>query len=229
VARQETQVDVYGVKFVDPILERSAYIRYLNEAQVINNAIRAEREGYNAFAAGCTLDPGLTEIKEVLDIPVAFLFESCLHFARILAGKFSLLAFNRPVLFHHEQKIKTYGLTEWYVPCDTLSLSVVDLPTGFKNPDPIVNAVKQASRKAIEQGTGMFISTCNILNMVMVNCGFREIDGVPILDTAGALLKITELMVDLKQIGISRSKKGFYNYLSKEELTRVRKSYGVED
>ena len=74
----------------------------------------------------------------------------------------------------------------------------------------------------------MFISTCNILNMVLVSAGFRDIDGIPILDTAGASLKTAELMVDLKQIGIGRSKKGFYNALSREALASVRKSYGVE-
>ena len=46
VAREGTQVDVHGVKFVDPMLERSHYVRYLNEAQVIENAITAEMEGY---------------------------------------------------------------------------------------------------------------------------------------------------------------------------------------
>ena len=57
-------------------LEHSSYIRYLNEAQVIDNAIRAEREGYDAFCVGCTLDPGIAQIKEILDIPVVFLSET---------------------------------------------------------------------------------------------------------------------------------------------------------
>lgn len=229
VAKPDTRVDVYGVKFVEPILGRSSYVRYLNEAQVINNAIVAEREGYDAFCVGCTLDPGIAEIKEIIDIPAAFLFESCAHLASILAGKFSLLAFNKEVLRYHEQLVRHYDLAERLVPCDTLmNLTSVDLTVGFKNPDPFIAAVKEAGRKAIDQGTGMFISTCNILNMVLVNSGFREIDGVPILDTAGALLKVTELMVNLKEIGISRSKKGFYSTLPKEDLIRIRKSYGIE-
>jgi len=228
VARADTQVDVHGVKFVEPLLERSDYVRYLNEAQVIDNAITAEREGYDAFSAGCTLDPGHPQIKEVVDIPVAFLSESCLHLACILGGKFSLLAFNKDVLLNLTQKIRQYGLEQQFVPCPPFNLSVVDLPGGFSNPGPIVDAVKQASQKAIEQGAGILIATCNILNMVLVNCDCRQIDGIPILDTTGALVKMTELMVDLKQIGISRSKAGLYTSLSKKELARVRKAYGVE-
>lgn len=228
VARAGTEVDVHGVKFAEPLLERSNYVRYLNEAQVIDNAITAEREGYDAFCVGCTLDPGISEIREVVDIPVAFLSESCLHLACILGGKFSLLAFNKDVLLYLTQKIKQYGLEEQFVPCPPFDMSVVDLPGGFSNPAPFVDAVKQTGQKAIEQGAGILISACNVLNMVLVNCGCRQIDGVPILDTAGALMKMTELMVDLKQIGVSRSKAGLYTPLSKEDLARVRKSYGVE-
>ncbi|MFC2013665.1 aspartate/glutamate racemase family protein [Chloroflexota bacterium] len=228
VARQGTTVDVHGVKFVEPLLERSNYVRYLNEAQVINNAITAEREGYDAFCVGCTLDPGLPEIKEVVSIPVVFLSESCMHLACILGGKFSLLAFNKHVLLHLTCKVRQYGLEEHLIPSEPFNLSVVDLPNGFENPDPIIHAIRQAGMEAIAQGTGMFISACNILNMVLIDCGCRQIDGVPILDTAGALVKITELMVDLEQIGITRSKVGLYTSLSKEELARIRKSYGVE-
>ena len=228
VARAGTTVEVHGVKVVDMLLDRSNYVEYLNEAQVIDNAIIAEQKGYDAFCVGCTLDTGLLPVKEVVDIPVAFLSECCLHLACILGRKFSLLAYNKNVLLHLIEKIKQYGLEQQFVPCDRFNLNTADLPSGFSNPDPIVDAVKQTSRRAIEQGAGILISACNILNMVLVNCGCRQIDGVPILDTAGALVKMTELMVDLKQIGISRSKAGSSTYLSKEELARVRKVYGVE-
>ena len=103
-----------------------------------------------------------------------------------------------------------------------------DLLNGFDNPDPIVAAVKQAGKEAIERGAGILLSACNILNMVLVNCRLREIDGVSILDTAGALVKVGEFMVDLKQAGISRSRSGLYAPLSKEELTNIRRTYGIE-
>jgi len=228
VARAGTEVEVHGVKVGDVLLERSNYVKYLNEGQIIDNAITAEREGYDAFCVGCTLDTGLLRVKEVVDIPVAFLSECCFHLACILGGKFSLLAYNKNVLLDLTEKIKQYGLEQQFVPCDRFNLSITDLPKGFSNPAPIVDAVKQASLRAIEQGAGILIPSCNILNMVLVNCGCRQIDGVSILDTAGALVKMTELMVDLKQIGISRSKAGFYTSLSKQELERVRKVYGIK-
>jgi allantoin racemase len=229
IARPGTQVDVHGVKYVEPILGRSAYARYLNEAQVIDNALQAQREGYDAFCAGCTLDPGIREIKEVVDIPVAFLFESCIHLASILGGTFALLGFNREVLRHHEDLVRHYDLGGRLVPSDTpLNMATPDLVAGLKDPGAILTAVKEVAGKAIEKGVGTFISTCNILNMVLVTSGCGQIDGVPILDTAGALLKMTELMVDLEQIGIRRSRKGYYSCLANEDVLRMRRSYGVD-
>lgn len=228
VARPDTQVDVMGVKVVEPILGRSAYARYLNEAQVIENAFVAERDGYDAFCVGCTLDPGAAEIKEITDIPAVFLFESCSHLAYSLAGKFSLLAFNKDVLRLHEQMIRQYQLGESLVPCDTLmNMTSRDLANSIKNPGPVLAAVAEVGRKAIDNGAGMFLSTCNILNMIFVISGFREIDGVPILDTAGTALKMAETMVDLKKIGVARSKKGSCTSLSKDQLMSVRKRYSL--
>lgn len=228
VARADTQVDVVGVKVVEPILGRSAYARYLNQAQIIEAALAAERDGYDVFSAGCTLDPGCAEIREITGIPAVFLFETCTHMAYTLAGRFALLAFNRDVLRLQEQMVRQYQLGESLVPCDTfMNMTSKDLVGGLKNPGPILSAVAEAGRKAIENGAGMFISTCNILNMIFVTSGFRDIDGVPILDTAGATLKMAETMLDLKQIGITRSRKGNWSSLPEEQLTRIRKSYDV--
>ncbi len=229
VARPDTRVEVHGVKYSDKLKARSRYVKYLNEAQVINNAVQAEREGYDAFCVGCTLDPGLPQIKEIVDIPVAFLFESCLHLACVLAGKFSLIAYNRDVLEYSIYEIRQYGLEDGFVACEAFNLNTTDLLKGFTDPTPIVDAVKQATRKAVEGGAGILLSTCNVLNMVLVNCGCREVNGVPILDTTGAIVKIAELMVDLKNIGVSRSKRGLYPAVSKEDLARIRKGYGIAD
>lgn len=228
VARPDTEVEVHGTEFKAHPAQDSRYARYLRSGHIINNAITAEREGYDAFCVGCASDPGLLEIKEVIAIPVAFLSESCFHLACLLADRFSLLALGRAALLRQQKMIKQYGLEESYVAGAAVKLSRSDLPDGFENPVPIIDAVTQASRSAIENGAGILLSGCNILNMVLVDGGLKEINGVPILDTAGALVKIAELMVDLKQIGISRSRVGLNQSLSKEDLLSLRKSCGLE-
>lgn len=228
VARPNTEINVHGVQRSHPFMDRSKYVNYLNQAQIIDNAIKAETEGYDAICIACTLDPGYSEIKEVVNIPVVFLSEYCFHLASILAGKFSLLANSKNIKEILQQKIKQYGLQEHSIQSDNFDLSLPDIMKGFEHPDPVVNIVKEAGRKAIEKGARILIPTCNILNMVLVGADFRAVSGVPILDTAGAMVKATEFMVDLNRIGISRNKVGIDTPLSKEELIDIRNLYVIE-
>ena len=229
MARSDTKVDVRGVKFSHPLRERSSYVEYLHKAQIIDNAIQAEREGYDAFCVACAFDPGFSEIREVVDIPVAFLFESCLHLASILASTFCLLASSEYALAILRQKIKQYGLQEQLITSFTCDINFPeDLLNGFRDPGLIIDKVKETGRKAIKLGAGMLLPACNVLNMVLVDADLREIDGVPILDTAGVMVKVAEFMVDLEQAGISRSRAGLYARLSKKELANIRNSYGVD-
>ena len=225
VARPDTSVEVHGVKVSHPLMERSGYAKYLNQGQIIDNAITAEREGYDVFCVGCTLDPGYYEVREVVSIPVAFLAESCFHLASILADKFSLLAHGERTYIALRQKMRHYGVEERFIPSRVFSISMPDLINGFGNPKPVIDVVEEAGREAAGNGVGMFVPACNILNMVLVDAGLREIDGVPILDTAGALVKVAELMFDLKEIGVSRSKTGPFTPLQGEELVSIREVY----
>jgi allantoin racemase len=225
VAREGTVVDVHGVQVTHPLVERSQYVKYLNQGQIIDNAIAAEKEAYDAFCVGCTLDPGFLEVREVIGIPVAFLSESCFHLATMLADKFSLISYNAAIVQALEQKIDQYGLKDHFVSCSFFDLSMQELIHGFDDPDSIIESVQQVGREAVAKGAGVLLTACNILNMVLVKWGVKEIDGVPIMDTAGALVKVGEFMVDLKQAGISRSKP----FLSREDVVDIRKTYLVEE
>ena len=98
---------------------------------------------------------------------------------------------------------------------------------GFRDPEHIIKAATAGARKAADQGTGMLIPMSNVLNMVLVEHGVTKLEGIPVLDTIGAQVKVTELMVDLKEIGITRSKRGLYESPTKEELADALKLYGI--
>src|SRR5215467_9742333 len=60
-------------------------------AQVIRNAVEAERSGYDAFVIGHFQEPGLLEIRGTLDIPVIGLGEANLLTALSMGGKLGLV------------------------------------------------------------------------------------------------------------------------------------------
>ena len=228
VKRADTQFEIHGVQFVHPLMDHSAYVRYLNEGLVIKNALRAEKEGYDGFAIATTLDPGYLEIRNIVNIPVAFLGENCFHIASLLADKFSMLACNKDLYLILNRQIRQYCLEDKFLPCESFEISELELVDGFEDPGPIIDVVKKIAKKAIERGAGILVPACNILNMVLHNAGLREIDGVPLLDTTAVMVKAAEFLVDLEGVGISRSKAGLYSPLSKDELASVIDTYHIK-
>lgn len=228
VARPGTTVDVYGVKVGATGLDRSRYLEFLNTPQVIENAIRAEREHYDAFAMTCMLDPGYYELREVLNIPVVLPLEANCHVACLLAPKFALLAHNDILLRRQTNYVKHLGLGERLVPSTAFDVSLPVLQNGFKDPEPVVKEVRAIARKAGENGADMLVSICGNLTMILVSHGITEIEGIPFLNSVGTAIKTAEFLVDLKKIGIERVKRGLFTRPGKEEVAAARKLYGVE-
>ena len=228
IVRSDTKIHIHGLDVSSSEQEKSRYVEYLNTAKWIDNALIAEKECYDVFAGGCMLDLGFLEIREVVNIPVVFAAETSFHIAAVLAHKFSLLAYNESLLLQTEELVKQYGLWDRYVSTGCLNISIEELREGFSTPAPVVSAVRKAAQRGINNGAGIFVPSCNILNMVLIDSGTREIDGVPILDNVGVGIKMAELLVDLKEIGVTRSKKGFRASLSKQELIEIRRLYGCE-
>lgn len=223
VAKPNTTVDVHGLDVVSGSIEKSFYVEYLNTEQWIENACKAEQEGYDAFTGGCMFDLGYLQIKELVDIPVGFAAETSFHVACMLAPKFSLLSPNQALLSALEERVKRYGLWERFVPTSCFDASIEELRDGINTPAPIIKAVRKEAKKAASNGAGILVPSCNILTMVLVNSGVREIGGIPILDNVGTVIKMAELLTDLKGMGITRSKKRPYETLSKQDLTEIRR------
>jgi Asp/Glu/hydantoin racemase len=79
-------------------------------AQVIGNAIEAEKAGYDAFVIGHFQDAGLYEARSVVDIPVLALGESSMLHGCQLGQRSGIITINPRYIpwFHHQ--ITKYGL-----------------------------------------------------------------------------------------------------------------------
>jgi Asp/Glu/hydantoin racemase len=227
IARKGTTVDVHGVDLVIPRMDSCYYFETLNALQIMNKAIQAEKEGYDAVCIGCMRDPGFFELWEILEIPVAFVSQVSMYLACLLSDKFALLGRAKGGLLRVTDRVNRYGLQDRMVPGGYLNATMEELQKGFEEPEPIVKQVIQIGRQLINNGASMIITECNMLNMILVEAGLRDVDGVPILDTTGALIKAAEFMVDLRSIGITRSKNGLFSHMKKEEVVSVQKLYGV--
>lgn len=227
VIRPSTTADLYGVEIMAPQGSSNHYFEYLHTSQIIKNAIRAESEGYDAFVLLCMLDQGFYEIREVVDIPVVFIGETCFHIASLLAPKFALLADNESMLLRITERVKRYGLGQRLVPSGYFVSTLSDLQRGISDAEPILEKARQVARAAREQGANMLICTCSVLSMILVVNGIYELEGVPVIDEVGTAVKVGELLVDLKAISVERSRLGLFAPVDKSQLSDVQRLYKV--
>jgi allantoin racemase len=223
VARPDTVLELHGCSVV-PGLDRYAASLNVCRTEVIRNAIEAERQGYDAFVMINSSGVGSEEIREVINLPVVFALENCIHFAMMFAPRFAFLTHSHLVLMHSQEHAKQYGLADRMVPGDHLNLSYTVWPDMFGNPGRYIDFVREKAKGIISRGAGVLIPIANVLNMWLVRQNLLEIDGARILDTFGCAIKMAELMVELNKIGIARTKCG---PSSKEELIALWKSYGI--
>ena len=116
VARPGTEIVMHGM---DPGTYRSNYpgedirhvaLQYLHGMQFVAAGLRAQEQGYDAYAISSLPDPALREIRSMLEIPVVGYGESAMLAACLLGRKFGVLAFIAELIPLIEDNVRRYGL-----------------------------------------------------------------------------------------------------------------------
>ncbi len=222
------RLDVRGVPYGTSLLHFRAF-DFLNNTELFNSVVQAEGEGYDAVAIGCFLDPVLQELREIMDIPVLSLAEAGMHVACMYGQRFSVLNYTAPnnVKFVAEL-IERYGLEKRAAPSVSFALPFEQLEQAMAgNPRECLDLVRAAARKAIAGGAEVILLGCGLLNLVCMQNGLHQVDGAPILDVSGVLMKLAESMVTLRrQTDLAPSRVGLYEKPTEAEIEDVFAIYG---
>ena len=87
---EDTRIKVTNIK-KGPESIQSFYDIIWSELFTVQEAEKAEGEGYDGVIIYCFGDPGLRAAKEKLNIPVVGINEPSIHIASILGDKFSII------------------------------------------------------------------------------------------------------------------------------------------
>jgi len=192
--------------------------------KVIEKAVNAEREGYDAVVIGCFYDPGLREARELVEIPIVGVCEASLHVASMItSGKFSVLVGRRKWIPKMIDNARIYGLESKIASWRTLNLTVRDM----RERERTQAAILREARGAIEED----MAECVVLGCTGMAGQAKKVQeelGVPVLDPVLMGIKMAELRAILwKRFGISQSKIGGYEAPPPEELKPIyKKVYG---
>ncbi|MBC7803030.1 MAG: hypothetical protein H7Y16_04055 [Candidatus Parcubacteria bacterium] len=187
----------------------SPYLISLQKQFILDNALRAQAEGYDVFAVGSVQDPGLEEARSLLDIPVVGYGEAAMHFCCLLGTRFSVLVFQSGFDQMMDLHVRKLGLAERAIPATLIDIDFADVSKGLQDPARLVERFTEAARRAIGLGAEALIPGQLYLSEAVARAGVTRIEEVPVVDGLTATLKMAEAMADFKRLGISVTRRGY--------------------
>jgi len=188
-----------------------AYLHRFHETQIIENVRRAEREGFDAVMIGALQDPGLQVAKSVVDIPVIGYGEASMLTALMHGSRFAFICINpdmNPVI---QAMIRDQGLESRAAPNIFMDCGYADLSDAVNGkPERFMAAFEQAAHRAIlEHGVDVILPGQTIIAELLWRQGVREMQGALVLDPRLSMLRMVEMLVDMRQAGFGVSRRGF--------------------
>jgi allantoin racemase len=226
-----TTVDIRGLSPHRAVADQYRYLAFLDTQEVLENGLQAEKDGYDAFLIGNIFQPGLHELRELLNIPVLGLAECAVQMACLMGPRFSIInvnpKFNRVIV----EGIQLQGLESRMV---SVEMMTVERPAVFdealSNPEVRSSIAKQfteTARRALDKGAEVLIPAGGSLMAALIEAGVFQVDGAPVLNGIMALIKTGEMAVQMRALtGSFTSKRLMYAPPTGKLLDDIRAAYG---
>lgn len=205
-------VDVRGIyppdRYFHPLTE------FRCAQQTIHAALEAERAGYDAFVIGHFQEPGLTECRGTVDIPVIGLGEATMLFACSIGRKIGLVTIDPVFIPWHEEQVIRHGLTQRV---GGVAAIKADLPRFMR---AFTDAGEYAAVRAdfvrqvqplLERGCDVLIPAGGLPMLLFSQQQPFLIDGAVVLEGIATVMKATEMALALHRLtGVAASRSGLY-------------------
>jgi len=232
VVEPDTAVHIQGLSESAGIGAHYRFLEYHDTREVIYNAIKAEKEGYDAFLIGNITDAGLREARELVNIPVLALSETSLHMAAIMGSTFGLVAIAERWKPRLMQNVERYGFRERLAGIEVMETSPLELRSAFRDDTrraDVMGRFTTAAEKLLAQGAEVIIPAGGEVSVFVIEAGLHEIGRAPVVTGIYELLKMGEMAVKLKKLtGRFTSKRFGYAPPTGDFLARIRGFYGPD-
>jgi len=143
-----------------------------NAPFILEQIVRANKEGYDVIVIDCACDPILEAAREVSSIPVVGPRNTAFHLALTLGTRFGVVTVQGESLKKCiEHGVRKEGLESFCAGVNYLKIPVLDIS---KKPKAAQDAILKESRDLIERGADVIVLGCTALS--------HEVDLKPIMD-----------------------------------------------
>jgi allantoin racemase len=169
---------------------------------VIENAIEAERRGFDAVITGCFADPGVDAAREMVRIPVIAPGETALLTARMLSHHFSVITpLDETVPIMREQA-KRVGVYDCLASIRPFGVAVEKIRE--RDPATIEKLVEMGRDCVARDGAELIVFACASMSLLTDEVAGRI--GVPCINSVRLSLRAAEMLVGA---GLTHSNRTF--------------------
>jgi allantoin racemase len=193
-----TEIEICKIKNGAASIE-SKFDIYIGAVETLQLVKEAEEQGFDGVVVTCFGNANIEPARELVSIPVVGSGMAAMLLAASLGHKFSVVATLPAARRRHE-------LEAWKTGVHQKLASVRDIGTRVLAIEDNVERTKQAmietGRKCIEEdGAEVLVPGC--FGFIGLAREMQEVLGVPVIDPAGAAVRLVETLVKL---GLSQSK-----------------------
>jgi allantoin racemase len=215
-----TSVEIHGITPHDSYAHPLVEMRCAREA--ICNAVRAEREGYDAFVVGHFQDAGLYEARSAVSIPVVALGEASMLYSCQLGQRIGIVTINPRFVpwFHHQ--ITKYGLERRVTGVHAMQFEPGQILKAYdseKLADEVADLFAAQARPLVANGVDVLIPGGGIPMLLFSAIHNHVVDGAPVINGIPVAVKMAEMAVKLRRLaGVAVSRVSDYIQPPREVL-----------
>jgi Asp/Glu/hydantoin racemase len=243
VLRAGTSIAIRGLKRAPdtaqtaPDCYRDSYFQLLSTVQIVDAAIAAARQGFDAIIVNCFDDYGVEQARSVVDVPVIGIGSASLFFAAQLARRIGVIVPNLPgQIAFAERQIADLGLSGFLIHD---GIRIDDLPfadswcQALGDPGVATRRFEPLVRALIEDGAGAVVFGCGGFSLVCGAQGFTSLnvagqDYPVVIPITVALLQAETLVTMHRQQGLPVHARNRGSVLQTPAvLEKLRKDFGL--
>lgn len=166
----------------------NAYLYHRVLGPIVEQAVEAERQGYDAFVMGSFSEPYLREMRTAVDIPVVSLTEAALLTGCALGTRIGLISNAPNVAYMTRLSVAKHHL-EARVSAVTSLVPGMDeyaLIAARDEPSALIDAFTRSARELIAEGAEVIVPAEGVMAEILAARGLTRIDDAVVLDVFAA-------------------------------------------